>query len=348
MIKSIRVQNCQSHKDTFLKFDSGVNVIVGDTDSGKSALMRSLRYALWNRPSSKALISHWGGVLQVELKLDNDTIIRKSDSKEIYLLNDLEFHSFGTKVPEEIEKVINMNEINSQEQIDSFFLLTESPGYVASYLNKIANLEQIDSTIKSIKKELNETNRLIEHQSTDLKKKEAELKSFDFLSEFKKELSVADELQSEISVSEVHINVLEKSIAKLSEINNAIDEKRELLLLKPDIDAALETIEKIDSIDAKLSAIKKAVNKLQELDEKITKLESVSKLKELVDEAINLQSKQNDMDADLRKLNSITGKLSNITEKIENLQSEIATDKEVYETELHKLGKCFFCGSKLK
>jgi len=54
MIKYLQIQNFQSHKDSLLEFDPGVNVIVGSSDSGKTAVIRALRWLVWNRPSGDA------------------------------------------------------------------------------------------------------------------------------------------------------------------------------------------------------------------------------------------------------------------------------------------------------
>ena len=44
-IDNIRIRDFQNHEDTFLTFCSGLTVITGTSDSGKSALYRSLMVA---------------------------------------------------------------------------------------------------------------------------------------------------------------------------------------------------------------------------------------------------------------------------------------------------------------
>ena len=39
MIKSIQLKNFQSHRDTTLRLSPGVNVIVGDPQNGKTAIL---------------------------------------------------------------------------------------------------------------------------------------------------------------------------------------------------------------------------------------------------------------------------------------------------------------------
>ena len=50
MIKSIHVVGFQSHADSTIEFDPGVNVLIGQSDSGKTAVVRALDWALNNRP----------------------------------------------------------------------------------------------------------------------------------------------------------------------------------------------------------------------------------------------------------------------------------------------------------
>ena len=59
MIKQINIKNFQSHKSTQLKLDPGVNVIVGSSDSGKTAIIRAYLWVVDNRPLGNAFVSHW-------------------------------------------------------------------------------------------------------------------------------------------------------------------------------------------------------------------------------------------------------------------------------------------------
>ena len=60
MIKSIELKNIQSHENTRLVFDKGINVIVGSSNNGKSAILRGLYWVRYNRPLGiDTLASHW-------------------------------------------------------------------------------------------------------------------------------------------------------------------------------------------------------------------------------------------------------------------------------------------------
>ena len=82
MIQWLHLKNCHSHKDTLVEFHSGVNVFVGDTDSGKSALLRGLEKVVWNNFTSKELTSHWGGPLNISI---GGVLVADADVGEIII-----------------------------------------------------------------------------------------------------------------------------------------------------------------------------------------------------------------------------------------------------------------------
>ena len=77
MISQLTLRNFQSHKASRLRFHPGVNVITGPSDSGKTALLRALLWAVRNRPSGDAFRSHWGGDTSVTVGLQAGEIIRE-------------------------------------------------------------------------------------------------------------------------------------------------------------------------------------------------------------------------------------------------------------------------------
>ena len=47
-IKTVKIHDFQSHEDSFMEFEKGLNIIVGPSDSGKSAVIRAIKWALFN------------------------------------------------------------------------------------------------------------------------------------------------------------------------------------------------------------------------------------------------------------------------------------------------------------
>ena len=86
MITKIEIKNFQSHKNTVLEFDKGVNVICGESDNGKSAVIRAIRWVVENYPQGTDKInSNWNEdfkePLSVKLYTEKGYVERIRDKK---------------------------------------------------------------------------------------------------------------------------------------------------------------------------------------------------------------------------------------------------------------------------
>lgn len=113
----MHIKNFQSHKDSHLDFHPGVDVIVGPSDSGKTAIIRALRWLVWNRPTGDAVRSWWGGDTEVSMSLPTSSISRIKGKENQYTLNGLVFKAIGTDVPEEISKELKQTSISNNSLI---------------------------------------------------------------------------------------------------------------------------------------------------------------------------------------------------------------------------------------
>ena len=98
MIQTGVIRNFQSHKKSILNLSKGVNVIVGKTDSGKSAIIRALRWLFTNTPSGDAFRSWDGGDTKVSATFyDMDKkITRIKGNKNAYIVETLDEQSVVT------------------------------------------------------------------------------------------------------------------------------------------------------------------------------------------------------------------------------------------------------------
>jgi exonuclease SbcC len=185
MITKIEIKNFQSHKNTVLDFDKGVNVICGESDNGKSAVIRAIRWVVenypqgtdkinsnWNddfkEPLSVKLYTEKGYVERIRDKKRNGYNICKNGEPEIVL------DAIGKGVPKEILDFLNVSDVNFQFQLDAPYLLSKTPGEASKYLNEIVHLDSIDkimSIADSDKLQLSSEQRIIESDIKDLESK---------------------------------------------------------------------------------------------------------------------------------------------------------------------------------
>ena len=158
MIKTIAIKNFQSHEATKLDLHPGVNVIGGQSDCGKTAVIRGLKWLATNRPSGDAYRSRWGGDTEVGVALEGGAEITRYKTKTVNAYNlvpgddsdAVMFKALGTDVPEAVREALNISPLSWQSQMDAPFLLSESPGEVARILNEVADLEKIDVATANI------------------------------------------------------------------------------------------------------------------------------------------------------------------------------------------------------
>jgi len=277
MIKTLELHNFQSHKHSALEFNPGVNVIIGPTDSGKTAIIRALRWLVWNRPQGDSMRSTWGGGTSVEVRIDDTSVYRLKDKTDQYRLGKMEFTAFGAAIPEEIEQTLNLNEINLQQQLDSPFLLTSSPGDVAKHFNKVAHLDQIDAGLKNVQSWLREiTHSISSDEQREIQLTE-ELKEFEDLDKFEVQVEVLERLQTTMISQINQRRTLITLIEELKGIDQQIEEQKEILKAVPLLNQILDWIKTRDGKEENRAKLVKLTETILYTTEKQIAAENRSK-----------------------------------------------------------------------
>lgn len=150
-LETLTLENFQAHKKRVIKFDRRVTVVRGETDVGKSAIIRALGWVAFNRPDGDDFVNWDADCAVVTLEVDGQIIVRSRGKGENgYLLNGDEFKAFGKEVPERIAELLRMDSVNFQSQHDSPFWMTETAGEVSRRLNHVINLGVIDDVLAMV------------------------------------------------------------------------------------------------------------------------------------------------------------------------------------------------------
>ncbi len=218
MLKTLTIKNVQGHKNSTLNFHKGLNMIVGPSDQGKSTIVRSLNFVYNNKSNGKADFRRGMNGMSVTSVFDDCTVVRtQKRGTNNYILNDGEpFKAFGKRVPEEIERAVNLNEVNWQFQHDSPFLVSQSSGHVARFLNHITGMEAIDSGISSINKYIRDTKDDLEEEQERFKQIKKDLKEYEGLEEAENLIEQWEAIHKKIYGAKADIENLEELKNKLS------------------------------------------------------------------------------------------------------------------------------------
>lgn len=287
-IQSIKIQNFQSHKNTFIEFSSGVNIICGENDSGKSAIFRAINFVVNNRPSGNDIRSNWEGDTVVAIDIDNKLVSRiKTDTENLYTLSGEKepFKAFGKRVPVLIAKHLNINSVNFSRQLDGPFLLNKSASDVAKYYNEIVHLEIIDKTIANIAGTLRKERAALETEKETEKEKTEKLKEYDWLPDAEKEVVKLESLQQNINDIKNDQSVLQGLTVELKELKNADQELEKITKFENSLLTLMEQDEEIDNLQ----------NDYDNLNSLIDRLESLIRTKEKLNQVVEFESQVNSL-----------------------------------------------------
>lgn len=272
MIKKIKIKNFQSHKNTEIEFEfPGVNVIVGESDAGKTSILRALNWVVNNRPNGIDFIRAGSSFSKVtviteeEIACNDPFIITRCKGKKNYYRlkfgeEDFLYKAFGSNPPEEISRAFNMTDINFQRQMDSPFLLSLSSGEAARYINKIVRLDIIDKAQSQISKEEREKRTLFNGYQETEKELKQQLKKY-------RGLNKLDELLLYVEALERKANKLEDEIEEIEKILDSIQITKQ----------QLKKVKNIGKEELKLNLLEKNVKDRELLNRQIQILQDTLK-----------------------------------------------------------------------
>jgi len=342
MIHNITIQNFQSHKNTSLDLHSGVNAIVGESDAGKSAILRALNWIINNKPSGDSFRSHWcnkDDFTSVQLTINDSQINRIRDNKRnCYEFNSVEYHALGHNVPEAIEHVLNFKPINFQYQMSPPFLLSSTAGEVARYLNEIVNLSIIDSSFLNLKRCALEETTDQTRTKKEIENLQEELLQFENLDSYFAELKSIEDIETRLD------SIIEEE-SKLTQILTNLIISLNKLNSIPNI--SKESIQELENLQKELNSIEQQESQLStiliNLQDTHNKLKNVSNIpKNAIQELESMVNGKEQIQKNYGTLEILIASLNSFSIKIEKANKQL----KGYEKEYHSLtkDKCPLCG----
>lgn len=238
-IKTIKIVNFQSHEYSIIDLDRGVNVIVGKTDSGKSAIIRALRWLFFNEPRGTDFIRNGEDEVKVEILYDDGYIVRRIRNKkvngyEIEINSEVEtYYGIGTDVPQEVINITGVKKIkfsesndpvmiNFQNQHDGAFMLNDSPAQKAKSIGYISKVNVIDEAIRKANQYEQSSKQVKRQLDEQLQNNIDELKKYDTLDDEINKLDILKSKLNELKSKSSHLDNLSNIRNNYFEINNSI------------------------------------------------------------------------------------------------------------------------------
>jgi len=348
MINKVSIKNFQSHVDTVFELTPGVNVITGTSDHGKSAIMNALKWLIWNKPLGDELRNWNGGDMIVSVDLAEGITITKTKTKSqnFYQINDNE-PLVGADVPEEVQKILNISEkINFHQQLNLPFLMTESPGEVARHFSKIAKIDSIHKTERTINSWISGINRGIEKHKSDIKKYNQELKEFPDLKKIEIELEVLEDLETKRNQISKGISDLSMMIRHIDVVNDRIEEDSRLLVFEKEVDGLLSQINEMNIMNDQILQLDGLITDIEMIEYKTKEFNEKIQHESLINNILAEIEKRRVITADFRALNELVDKIYYLDKKLIKTQENAVTMEKEFKRVFPS--ECPLCGTPKK
>lgn len=259
----MRVSNFRCHSKYQIDFDQ-ITTIVGPSDSGKTALLSALRWLCTGKPSGNRFVKKGKKESKVQLLLEDKTKITRvrGKSANYYKINEKELVAFASSIPTEIEKLLNISEQNFQAQFTMPFWFADTPGKISAELNKIVNLEKIDSTLQKGGKIVRQAKTELELSLERKKELEQEVKDLEWTEN-------AANLVWEIQKLEKEKEALQEEIEEIIEIKEQIEKVKANITTLPDTNKEDNLVTAIRKRLKTICEIKKLQKEIKEQKAKI-------------------------------------------------------------------------------
>jgi DNA repair protein SbcC/Rad50 len=316
MIQSLEIQNRQSHENTRLDFHEGVNIVVGRGTSGKSAILRALRWPLENT-SGTSQISRWimrepkgkskdlvlDGESSVTITKPQGTLRRfRNPEANGYEINGKTLKAVGTGVPEEAKDFFNLSDINIQGQHDPHFLISLPGSQVSAYLNRVVGIEEIDRYMKAaascIRTAKLEHKALIDAQEADQKA----LETLAWIDGIQGQLDALDALQTLKDGKDGKLQSLSVLVATMQDLKAKGEQASRVANLEAKFLEAKRTAQAVQGVSARLVSVSRLVSAWETATTARNKAAKVAKLSDALEACIRIEAEEIGASERLRRL----------------------------------------------
>lgn len=365
MIKSISIKNFESHEDTTVHFSKGLNLLVGESNSGKSSIIRSAA-AVVNNQWSKEMVRNGCNSCKVKMETEHGWVeCERGEKINIWKCFDgnsiQEYKKVGTNVPEQVTAILGMGERdrgdvkelpNFMFQLEKHYMLSEVDGkkatsnLVARMMDNAIGLGGMEDFIKDLSSDLLKDKKWLTEKSNEI----TELKS-DILDEaiFNDYERIVCEITKLYETFENNAKLLAGAkqmyddYRKYSELLREFSDKKDIT---DEIEKAYGMIDKLNKSGKIISLLKKK-NEIEQLVSVTNNIDSwdkintfVKEIQEREEKILHAKGMLDDARKKWKKINELTNIINEESKKSVILEHELESLKK-------QMGVCPLCGAKL-
>lgn len=259
VISKVIIKNYMSHEYSEFNFVDGFNVIIGESNAGKTVLFRSIDWCLNDSPKGTSMMRTGSDHTMVRIEYTDGTYVQRyrTDTSPGELeIKDITgavqvFKGFSNKIPVDVMNIHQMPIVNItdslkqnlsySDQLAGPFLITASSFDKASAIGKITGVDIADSAIKQLTKEIAALNKTVKTAEADLKSANLKKASYDYLPKLKSDIDYLDNV----------LQTYDKVYAEQQELIRLDAELTDILAKKQIVEQELSQMPDIGDLEAK-------------------------------------------------------------------------------------------------
>lgn len=344
ILKRVEIFNFQSHKHSVIELSpSGLTVITGASHHGKSAVVRAVRWVLYNRPQGNEFFRHGTKESKVILTYNDGISIerRKTVSLNQYWIRfadenkkDELYEGFGYDVPLEVQKItgcynykIDDNKtlyLNIAEQGEGLFLgsKTATDTQRAKILGKLAGTEDVDRANKKLGTDIYRAEQDKKKLEAEIKEKDEKIKEYAWVEPLGGKLEKLGQIRDKVGKDCSKLELLEQKKKQLEQID------ADILQIEKRLEWYYDVLPDVYQI---ISGIEPDMPLLVDLVKKEGNLLSLTG--QINDQLYVIKNSGQPDDA-LKQINDINIKINQLENKEQKLQRLIGLNRKIIQADI--------------
>lgn len=359
-LKSVTVKNFQAHTNSTFNLENGLNLIVGTSDSGKSALARAINFVLYNISESD-FVRLKEKQFEVEIVFADGAVIKRTKGKDINSVSykyphDFDFttyKAFGNNYPEEVLDFLDrpvytksLGAVSYSDQSNKNFLIEQPASAQPKIISSIVGTDDLQKAADNCSSKVRNYNEQIKISENLIKTLEDKIETdYVNLDEKKKALDDLLIVVDQISSLETEVLLIDSDIKSYQSINkrgkeakkNQILHEKIVKTLHDKVDVLINKSSELETISTIIDTNQALTNKLNSANKKIKYHNSIIK------SCIEANTKQIDiLSSDMNEISLLSYEHSLLLQNIYDNQEKIKKEKNLikdHESELQDLQK---------
>lgn len=286
-ITKIKIENFQNHADNEIEFKPGINLIIGSSDAGKSAVLRAINLVFHNIiPRRTNFVRHGADYAQVTIWFsDGNVVTRLKGPKRnaVHLTKpdgqQLAFEKIGSELPIEIIEAMGNPPMDERhgpvcysKQMDPLFLTALTSTELPRAISELTGIDDFEEAAATLGKKSNQAKKDVKDVQERIADCDTELEKYVRLDEQLEELIDLEKNAIDIDDKYAIINDIEEKLSRYSIIINTGRITNRKLKLAKAISEYKDDLLKAGDVKKILSLIDQMLSKHNTLQSKEHKL----------------------------------------------------------------------------